>query len=83
MSIFKTDKAPDDAKQVIEAGEKMGAPILGQRKQELTPPKGQAGNEAKYRKRHVRMFVCLHCRKTGGTLVKTDRGYVHEDCRSV
>jgi hypothetical protein len=47
MTIFKTGKPPDDAREVIAMGDHMGVPILGARKAEPTAPRGQAA-------RHVR-----------------------------
>jgi hypothetical protein len=30
--------------------------------------------------RRVRVYVCLECRKSGGTLVKHENGYIHRNC---
>lgn len=81
MTIFKTGKPPDDAREVIAMGDHMGVPILGARKPEITAPRGQAGAETKYQKRHVRLFICHICGERGGTLVRQGEKYRHLACR--
>lgn len=82
MTNFKTGKPPDDAREVVAMGNRMGVPILGARKAETETPRGQAGAEKRYQKRKPEAaLVCHICGERGGTLVRQGEKYRHLACR--